>query len=261
MVRESEENGIRSVQRALSILLCFSWEQQEMSLIEICKKISLPKSTTSRLLATLENEGFLERNYVTKKYKLGPKLYYLGLVARQGLDLRNVALPIMKELRETTRETVNLYVKEGEQRVCFEQVESPLSLKRSAKIGDRFPLWAGASGKSFLAYMDAEDVAKIMETARSLTKNTIVDKEMMQKELEKIRRQGYAVSIEEREQGVSAVASPVFDVSGKMIASLSVSGPSFRFTEDKIKQFGCQVKEAATAISRKLGYICPDNHN
>ncbi|WP_235426948.1 IclR family transcriptional regulator [Cohnella kolymensis] len=151
-----ENESLRTVQRALDILNCFSLEQPELSLTEISNQINLAKSTTTRLLATLEHNQMISKNSSTLKYKLGQRLYYLGYITGKSTKIREAAKPVMDQLRDLIKETVNLYVLENDYRVCFEQSEGLESIRHSAKIGEPIPLWDGASGHVLLAYQDDE---------------------------------------------------------------------------------------------------------
>lgn len=249
---EKEDSAIRSVQRAIDVLNCFSWERKELGLIEIAALIDLPKSTTFRLVQTLTINGLLKRDPRTGRYLLGTKLYYFGNIVKDGMELRRLAGPVMAEIRDETRETVNLYVLEGTRRVCIEQVESPLGLRRLARIGEHFPLWAGASGKILLAYMDPGGREKVIREALAVSSNLNPDELLRQ--LPEIRQRRYSVSHGEREQGVSAVAAPIFNSEGKVEAALAVSGASARFGSDEVERFIGLVKKGADKISADLGY-------
>lgn len=249
-----EREVAKSVKRAFSILLTFSSDCRKQSLTEISQKANLPLSTTSRMVSVLCELGFLQKDDERKVYRLGPALYYLSAIAREDLEVRNIALPFMKQLRDTYKETVNLYILDGDYRVCVEQVESPLGLRRAARIGDRLPLWAGSSGRCFLAYMDKEDVERILSMIKPFSPNTITDKEEIYRRLEKIRKEGYDISNSEREEGVATVASPIFDSTGKVVACLAIAGPSFRVLPmgEKLAK---AVVESAREISRRMGYM------
>ncbi|MBC7330894.1 MAG: IclR family transcriptional regulator [Synergistetes bacterium] len=248
----------KSVRRAFSILMTFSADCRKQNLTEISQKLGLPLSTTSRIVSVLCELGFLQKDDDRKVYRLGPALYYLSSIAREDLEVRNVALPFMRKLRDTYKETVNLYILDGDHRVCIEQVESPLGLRRAARIGDRLPLWAGSSGRCFLAYMEKEEVERILSMIKPFSSNTITDKNEIYRRLEKIRREGYDISNSEREEGVATVASPIFDSMGKVVACLAIAGPSFRVLPvgEKLAK---AVVESAREISRRMGYMLPQS--
>ena len=244
-----ETDSLRTVQRALDILNTFSLEENELTLTEIALRISLAKSTTTRLLGTLEKNGLVSKDADTMKYKLGHKLSYLGYVANRSFHVGSVALPAMKILRDQTKETVNLYLLDDDCRICIEQMEGLQSLRHLVQIGQKLPLWAGAGGKVLLAYQNElfqQKVGKSPEAA-----NRWAD---LEQELKGIVAQGFASSQDEREVGSSAVAAPIFGVDGSVRYSLSISGPTQRFSEDLIKYLEGLVKHAALQVSENLGY-------
>jgi len=247
------EGGVQSIQRALKILLCFTWEERELRLTEIAERIGLSKSTVSRLLSTLEREGFLVKDPKTSRYKLGHSIYYLGLIARESLDLRAISHPIMTEITHRTQETTVLYLLDKQERICFDQVESPQSIKRILKIGDRFPLWSGATGKAILAQLDEPLWYEMQKQVKPITPNTIVDPEEFIAELRKIKRNGFAISMGETNAEVGCVAAPIFDEQRSVIGCVSISGPTFRFPSD-LDEFCRLIADGARRISKQLGY-------
>ncbi|MFZ5969750.1 MAG: IclR family transcriptional regulator [Bacillota bacterium] len=253
MAEKNNENSVRSIQRALQILMCFNWNEREFTLTEITEKINLAKSTTSRLLSTLEMEGFIKKDQRTNRYQLGHNIYYLGQVAKESLDLREISQPIMEEICQATKETINLYLLDKTDRVCFNQVESPLAIKRSVRIGERFPIWAGATGRSILANLDEHTWQDMIKELKPLTENTVVDPDKFINELRQIREKGYAVSVGEKDYEVGCVAAPIFDASRQVIGCVAISGPRFRFPEDT-DYFSSLIVEGARKISEKLGY-------
>lgn len=238
---------IRSVQRAIDILNCF--QEKELTLTEISKETGLAKSTTTRLLATLEENKFVEKDLTSGKYRLGKQLYFLGYRAGQSIELKEVAKKTMLRLRDQLKETVNLYIKDGEHRVCIQQYESLQSVKHMVQIGQRLPLTVGASGKILLAYESRKFIEEMME------KQVMVKSKLaLLSELNEITIENYAISIEEREKGTSAAAAPIFDINGEVIAALSVSGHAQRFNPSNIENLKTILVASALEISNNLGY-------
>lgn len=246
--KESGGQGIRTVQRALDILACFSEEQPELKLTQISEKIGLAKSTTTRLLATLEQNGYVVRDLSTLKYKLGKKIYYLGYVAGKSIELKTIANPIMEKLRDETKETINLHILDGTFRVCIEQYLGLNTISHSIKIGAKHPLWAGAGGKAILAFQDDEFIKMVLKTA-------VNPKPELVNELKEIKIAYSCNSIDEEEVGSSAVSAPIFNIDGVVKASLSISGPTSRFSKENVKNYQKIVKDAAFLISSKIGYF------
>ncbi|MCY8515608.1 IclR family transcriptional regulator [Bacillus atrophaeus] len=247
--KPKEEPGLRTVQRALDILYCFSLEKQELSLTEISREINLAMSTTTRLLATLEKNNFIYKDQETLKYRLGQKLYYLGHLAGKSIKLREIAQPILETLRDQTRETANLYLLEHDYRVCIEQAEGLQSIRHLVKIGEKLPLWAGAGGKVLLAHQPETFQAKVLEQLPP--KRNI---EELKSELVQIKAQGFGLSLDEREVGSAAIAAPIFNINGEVQACLSVSGPTHRFTNEVIADIEKLVKQKADSLSEEIGY-------
>lgn len=252
--KSKEESGLRTVQRALDILYCFSEERQELTLTDISKEMNLAMSTTTRLLKALEMNHFVEKNQDTLKYRLGQRLYLLGYIAGKSIKLRELAKPLMYKLRDETKETVNLYVLDHTSRVCIEQAEGLQSIRHLVKIGEKLPLYAGAGGKVLLAFQSEEFQQKVFTSEAGF-----MTREEWQKECAHILETYTACSIDEREVGSAAVAAPIFNIHGEVQACLSISGPTHRFTEEVTPQLQQKVKEHAQKLSEQLGYVVKDN--
>ncbi|MFP3844976.1 IclR family transcriptional regulator [Priestia filamentosa] len=246
--KENGGQGIRTVQRALDILACFDEKQPQLNLTQISEKIGLAKSTTTRLLSTLEQNGYVEKDLSTLKYKLGKQIYYLGHIAGKSIELKTIAKPIMEKLRDETKETINLHTLEGIYRVCIEQALGLNTISHSIKIGVKHPLWAGAGGKALLAFQNEEFIQMVLETA-------VNPRPQLMDELEEIKTVYFCSSIDEEEIGSSAVSAPIFDINGVVKASLSISGPTSRFSQENITNYQKIVKDAAFLISSKMGYV------
>jgi IclR family transcriptional regulator, KDG regulon repressor len=247
MYVDQDKNTVRAVERALDILLCFVGAEQELGLSEIAKRVGLHKSTVHRLIASLESRGFIRKSPQTEKYRLGWSILELVRHVFQSNDLSAIVLPEMTNLRDRIEETISLYIRSGTERIRIQAVESNHPVRRVANIGHRFPLYIGASGKVLLAYSDANVLTAVFEEAAA---NSI--REELEKQLEEIRQRGYAISIEEREAGAAAVAAPVFDRNGQIIAALSVSGPVDRFTVESVQRFAQAVTDSASRLSKML---------
>lgn len=245
---EEEKSTVRAVDRALDILLCFT-QESELGLSEIAKRISLHKSTVHRLIGSLEGKGFLIRNPETEKYRLGYRILELSANLTQSDDISIVFLPEMERLRDLVGETISLYVRDGMERIRIQAVQSNQPIRRVAPIGARMPLTVGASSKLLVAYEDEETQNKIL---RETIWPETVEREQFLFQLEQIRKQGYATSVEEREAGAAAVSAPIFNRKGKVIAALSVSGPSNRLTPEKMQEIAKPLVEAAARMGKML---------
>ncbi|NLT95482.1 MAG: IclR family transcriptional regulator [Clostridia bacterium] len=253
---ENKGDTVRSVEKAMDLLLAFSEEKTQLSLPEICAIMNMPKSTVYRLLSTLEKRRFIEHNKLSGKYQLGVPFLRLANIVLKNFDLREIALPVMIELRDLTGETINLYLKRGLERVCIEQAEGIHNLRRFSNIGDVLPLYCGASGKLLLAYQTEDEIEKVIKNGlRAWTQNTITDITTFREELKIIREKGYAYSHGEREIGVTSVAAPIKNHNGMVIAALSISGPDARFNDENLLNYTKLVINGAAKISENLGYI------
>ncbi|MDR1730611.1 MAG: IclR family transcriptional regulator [Synergistaceae bacterium] len=242
----------RSIKKSLAVLTCFNEDNMELRLSEIASKLDMPLPTASRIINALLEEGFIEREEKKKIYRLGVKCYYLGAIAQKAGLLRNIAYEQMAALRNQFNETVNLYVRDGKYRVVYDQMECSHSLRRSVRIGEKFPLYVGASGRCLMAYMLQSEVREILKDAVKITEHTIVDIEPVNARLEEIRRNGYDISVSEREEGILCVASTILEAWKKAAGVIALTGPSFRFTDDVLSVAIPAVKNAAAAVSARL---------
>jgi len=243
---EDAKLTVRAVERALDILLCFT-EETDLGLTELAMRVGLHKSTVHRLLASLEGKGFVIRDQATEKYRLGFRVWELSANLSHSDDLATVLLPEMERLRDVIGETVSLYVRDGHERIRIQAVQSQQAIRRVAPVGARLPLYVGASSKILAAYAGSE----FEEDWRA---NGVwpdgFDIGMFLSQLADIRRQGYATSIEEREQGAAAVAAPILNREGGLVAALSVSGPASRLTAVKMKEHAAMIMEAAARMGK-----------
>ncbi|RKD21771.1 IclR family transcriptional regulator [Ammoniphilus oxalaticus] len=237
---------VRAVERALDILLCFT-EESELSLTEIAVKVSLNKSTVHRLLASLEGKGFLRRDPLSDRYRLGLSLWELSSNLVHEDDPAQLFYPDMRKLRDALGETISLYVRDERERIRIQAIESNHPIRRVARIGIRLPLSVGASGKALVAFSDLETQNYIL---RDPGWPELVDLNRYRQQLERISRDGYATSLEERESGTSAVAAPIFDRHRQLLGVLSVSGPVSRLTEEKMREIAPIVMDAAMRMGR-----------
>ena len=238
---------IQVIERAADILAQFSIEEPVLGITEIAKRTALTKGTVYRILLTLEGLGYVRRDYVTNRYRLGLALFRLGSLVQAGMDFRREALPVMRRLYQECGETVNLNIVHENQRVCVECIESSQSVRIYAKIGMMAPITRGASGKILLAFMPPEQINKVVSTLPTEVSETLLN------DLITIRGQGYAVSWQERAKGAFAVSAPIFSHDGSLIAGLTISGPAERFPAEVVESYIRLVTRAATDISRMLG--------
>jgi len=243
---EDEKPTIRAVERALDVLLCFT-AGSEWGLTEISQRIGLHKSTVYRLLATLEQRGFVVRDEATEKYRLGLRILELSAHTRAD-DPAVLLLGEMVRLRDQLGETVSLYVRDRKDRVRIQAVQSEQAVRRVAPVGARLPLTVGASSKVLVAFAEPDVREALLADWQWASER---DKEAYLEQLKEIVAQGYATSFEEREAGAAAISAPIFDRSGKLHAALSVSGPSNRLTPDVMRERA----PAVIAAAKRMGSL------
>jgi DNA-binding IclR family transcriptional regulator len=238
---EEEKKTVRAVERALEVLLCFA-SGHEWGLTEIAGQVGLHKSTVHRLLATLEDKGFVSRDAATEKYRLGLSVLELSANLWRSDDPSVALLPEMERLRDQLGETVSLYIRDRAERVRIQAVQSKQAIRRVATVGARLPLSVGASSKVLLAFAEASVREAILSDPAWPSQ---LDRSTVGKQLDEIVSVGYATSFEEREPGAAAVSAPIFSRSGQLVAALSVSGPSNRLTPDRMHEYAPAIMEAA----------------
>lgn len=246
---------VQSVKRALQILVAFDGQAPAMGITELAQKVGLNKSTTYGLVSTLEQCEFLEQIPGSGKYRLGLKLFELGNLVLQQMELKSVAAPFLHELAEKVGETVHLTIRDRGETVYIDKVECPHSVRLWSWVGLRKPLHSSASGKVLISELDQETRRKLLgNTLVRRTSRTISDWEQLEWHLEQVREQGFAMDDEENEEGVRCVAAPIRDHKRLIVGAISISGPSSRMPLDRLPELAEQVKAAAKQISFRLGY-------
>jgi DNA-binding IclR family transcriptional regulator len=241
--------------KALELLSTFSFQERRLSLSELAARTGIPRATAFRLLSTLEAARFVTK--VGGEYQLGLKCFMLGNVVAADLDLREIARPHLVALRDATRETTQLAILDNWQVVYLERMPSPhpVGVMR-ARTGAILPAYCTALGKTLLAYEPSQDVAAwaAKQTFTALTRHTITSARRLLKELRAVRERGYAVDEQERELGVRCIAAPVRNHEGRVVAAISVAGPTERLPRTLIgSSVAAAVVAAATATSLDLG--------
>lgn len=247
---KQQTSNVQSVERALQILSCFTIEKKSLSVKDISTKLSLPKSTVVRILQTLKSQRFIEQDNLTQLYQLGFKVFELGNAYASSIDLRQVAIPIMRSLNEETLETVSLNVLDGYNRVCIEKVESNQQIRNFVKVGGRSELCYGASGKILFSYLTIEEQQLIMQQ-EGINQN---QQNMLLEQVQQIVKEGYALSLSERIEGLMSISAPILDSKQNIIGGLAISGPVIRMDIKRQHMIHSLIK-AAVEISKKMGYM------
>jgi len=240
-----DQQGVRSVQRALGILGLLTDERPIVSVREIVDATGLAKTTVLRLVSTLEQNGLLWAT--ANGYMAGPGLWRWAHLARRSWELPPETQRGMRELAARQRETVNVYVARDIYRVCVAQQESPQPLRHVVHVGDELPLWAGASSKVLLRDADPSLLERVARSSPYGPEHAGVMREW----ISEAAANGYGESHGEREDGLSAVAAPVFGRAGGVVAALALSGPTIRFTESRVAEFAADLKEMAQQMSER----------
>ncbi len=249
-------NTVRAVERALDILMCFSRETPELTMSQIAAKVDIHKSTVHRLLATMEEKHFVERDPSTGAYSLGITMLHMAYLTLEQNDLRRICHPFLLKLKDQFRETVNLSILDQDAMVYLDVLESPQRVKLAAATGQRLPAYCTASGKAFLAYSPDEVVENILKKGMpQQTQNTIVTPEDFLSTMGRIRERGFAFSRQEFEEEINAVAVPILDQDQAPIAAIAIAGPSFRLSEEIMSEIGPSLIKTAADISRELEFI------
>ena len=248
------DQAVQSIERALLILETLGHYPRGIGVTELGHSVGLHKSTVHRLLNSLGVYGYVEQDKDTERYRLGMKILSLGLEMLNNLDFRTEALPYMKELVEISRETVQLAVLDHGQVVVVERDHSPETI--TVNLGLRADAHCTAEGKVILAYLPQQESMGILSKRpmRRYTQHTFTEISELLAHLDKVRTQGYAVNAEESAEGLRAVAAPVFDHTGKVIAALSITGPTSRLSLERIARLVTVLKEACRSVSARLGY-------
>lgn len=250
------EARIQSVARALTIIDVMAEAGGELALNEIAGRLGLAKTTVHGLISTLKTFGYVEQSAFSGKYKLGVRLFEVGNIVSNGWEVRVVAVPYIQKLVEEMGETVHLVILDRYEVLYIDKRESSGSLHIASQVGMRLPAHCTGVGKVLMAYLSPQERHQIIKT-RGLprfTRNTLTDPVALEAELEKIKKQGYAVDNEEIMDSLRCVAAPIRDQSGKVISALSVSGPVSRMQGERFEKALRLCIATAAEISANLGY-------
>lgn len=245
------------LEKAFDLLEVFLKHEGELGISQLANLSKLNVSTAYRLASTLVKRGYLDRRSDRAKYSLGLKFLEFSSAVSKRVRVREMALPFLKRLNEVVNESVNLAVLDRGEAIYIEHIESSHGLRMFTKVGNRVPLHCTGVGKIFLAYMTEEDLEESVGSKGLFcrrTQNAIKDFTELKRELSVIRRDGIAIDNEEMEVGVKCVAAPVRDVSGNVVAAISVSGPSARLTNRRVEELKLLIKSCGLEISRAIGY-------
>jgi len=257
MVRRDKSNYIiQSVSHALDVLEEFHGDVDELGVTELSKKLKLHKNNVFRILATLQSRNYIEQNKANENYRLGIRCLELGQTFIHQRGMLKQANPVLQELAEKTGETSYVSIMRGNEVVYLDSVEPKTTVRVVSRLGFHMPTHATAAGKVLVAFESEEDLRKRFSgELKSYTKNTFRTVEELFRDLEAVRERGYATDLEEFEEGLRCVASPIRDYTRKVIGALSVSGPAHRLSDEKIQTiFGAEVVRLGKELSIRLGF-------
>jgi IclR family acetate operon transcriptional repressor len=265
MVRVTERRSVQrnetptaTVGRVTALLNVFAESPGDLGITEIAETLGLAKSVVHRLAAALTKAGYLTQTPGTRRYALGPSATRLGHAALGQKDIRGRARPLLRDLAAVTGETTTLSTLAGDGRVYAEQVESTHPVRQSVRIGEVAPLHAGASGKAMLAFLPetrrASVLAHLMKSRVLLADGSKLDIATLKRDLDSIRRRGFATSQAERILGATSAAAPVFDNHGDVVGSISVASVTVRHNKTDLARFGELARLCADRLSAELGW-------
>ncbi len=250
-------DNVQSLERALKIIDILAHSGKPMGVTEIGRLIGVHKSTAYRLVSTLRQFGYVDQDEETEKYFLGLKPLELSSIIKERLDIKDIIHPYLEELADKTNETVHLAVREGDEIVYIDKVESKHTIRMYSRIGARAPLYCTALGKCLLAFGPEELIRNwtSKDTLPQRTPNTIKTGKELAEELKRVREQGYALDREEFEPGIRCIGVPVLNKKGRAISAISISIPSFRLTEERVQELIPVVIETRDIVSEKVKYL------
>lgn len=256
MIKGSTTYRIQVIDRAVQILDLFTEHGPELTLQELALRSGLHKSTVHRILMVLEHYNIVQRGPGMDGFRLGPKLFELGMQVASYNDLRERSRPYLKRLMLETDETAHLCVLDGFEVLYLDKVEPSRSIRMTSNVGRRNPAYCTAVGKALLAFLPEEELDNVINKLdlRAFTEKTITTAAQLRNEFELVRKLGYALDNEEHEEGLKCIGAPVRDYSNSVVASISIAGPAFRLTDQRIAAIAKTVKEVTKVLSAELGY-------
>jgi DNA-binding IclR family transcriptional regulator len=246
---------VSSVDKALQVLLLLGSETEPLGVREIGRRLGMSPPTVHRLLATMSQYDLVQQVNGRSDYRLGWACIGLGRAALTGIELAQAAPDIARALRDLTKETVTAQIRSGREQVVVVEAEGLHELRRRVGIGRRMPLHAGASGRAILAFLPPNEINEYLKgTLEKVGPNTVTDRGILRGRLVSDRERGYTSSHQETVVGVAAASVPVFGHDGRVVGSLSVSGPEARLGADLEGRILAELVDAGNALSRALGH-------
>jgi DNA-binding IclR family transcriptional regulator len=251
---DTRTKSVPAIEKAMAILEHLATSQNGLGLSELTRELSLPKSSTYGLLLTLERLGYLHRNEDTGRYMFGMKILSLANMAMNGLNLRKLSAPHIRQLMNKTKLTVHMVVYEQNEAVIIEKADSPYTPKVETWVGKRMGIHCTAAGKALISDWTEEMIDRLVRYGLPrYNDNTIISPKKLKKELDLVAKQGYALDDEEETIGSRCVGAPIKDQNGRVIAAVSVAGYKQQIHHETFQTPVARVRETAAAISEELG--------
>ena len=251
-------SNVKSIVKSLRLLKLYNSQKNEWGINDMVRELGYHKSSVQRIVDTLEAEGFLARVTADKRiYRLGPEILFLGNVAEFNIDIKSMARPVMTQLVDQVQETSYLCVVDQFQCLYLDKVECSQPIRIVHSLGQRNPMHCTGAGKILLSGMTNEEIDRVIAERglKRYTHYTITNRDQLFQEIERVRKEGVASDNEELDIGVKCIAAPIFDRAGRVVASISISGPAQRFAPDAIPRMEAEVKKAAREISMISGSL------
>lgn len=243
----------KTVVKALQVLEALALSEQPRGVSDLARELKLSKSNVYRLLETLRESSYVDRVNGGKAFEPTLKVWRLGARVAARLDIKAAAGTYLLELRDKTKETARLTVLQGDQGICIEQIETQHPLRVQTPIGGVLLLYCSATGKAMLAFQSSEMIDRVSSSMEKFTTATAATRQELLRELEQIRRDGFAINRGERIKGVCGVAAPVVDRSGAVNAAIGISGPAERLSLRTLRGYGVIVRDVASRLGHALG--------
>jgi DNA-binding IclR family transcriptional regulator len=249
----SKKPLVKTLLKSLKILECFTEKTPELGITEISEMLGLYKSNVFNILTTFEEAGYVEQNHENNKYRLGTKILELAYTISSTIDFRRVILPYLQEIAEKSNETVYLGMPYRDEVLYLDMAFPRNTLPTKSILGDTAPLYCTAIGKAILAHYPEDRIKEILSKELvPITNNTITDKDKLHEELRRTVSRGYAIDNMENEYGIKCVGKAIFNRKGEVIAGISISGPSLRFTNQNIEYFADLLDKNVKQIMERL---------
>ncbi len=249
-------NGVQALDRAMDILDILSLEPEGLGVTQIAERAALHKSTAHRIVLALAGRGYLEKTQAGSRYKIGLKMVDICSVYLNSVELKTEARPMLRDITQRTGLTSHLAILDGNQAVYIDKVEMEQYLRLYSQIGRRIPTHCSALGKCLLSGMANKELDVLLQnyTYTVFTEHTITTEKALRRQLEDVRRDGFAMDDQEHDLGIRCIATPIFDYRGKVVAAISLAGPAQQFVDEKLADYKEKIQASAKEISIRLGH-------